>query len=140
MRTEVILAGAASDAHVVGLRLAELHLRACGFDVISYGAATPLEEVVIATQAHPAAVAVVIGSVNGHALEDLRGLRELRQSAAIHCPVVLGGNLGCGSQRDHATERHRLKAAGVDIIVDTIEELPDVLSSLVQDEMRRGAS
>ncbi len=120
----VILGVAASDAHVVANRVMALLLEANGFEVVNLGACTAVAEFVEACKQHPEAEAVLIGSLNGHAFEDLRGLEAARRSGAIHCPVVLGGNLSVGSRKS-ARDRSRLFRRGVDhILTDFLEVVP----------------
>ena len=72
----VILGVAASDAHAVANQLIAMMLRQQGFVVVNLGVCTPLEEFAEATRAHPQAEAVLIGSLNGHAYEDLKDLPD----------------------------------------------------------------
>ena len=130
----------ASDAHVVGNVLAERYLTSVGYEVVNLGAQTQLDEIVDALHVHPDALAVAIGSINGHLLADLRGLGPLRRNGLIPCPVLVGGNLGVGARRDRTAERRAILAAGVDSIVDSIEDLPGVLRTLALKRERRRAS
>lgn len=125
----VILCVAASDAHVVANRLLAYFLTHCGFSVINLGACTPLHEVAEALQEHPDAEAVIIGSLNGHAYQDLSPLPTMRASGWITCPVVLGGNLSVGaSKQNRAVER--LRALGINCILNDFAELPAALDHL----------
>jgi len=134
-RRLVILGVAASDSHVVANQLIAHSLRAQGFDVVNLGACTPVDEFASACAEHPDAEAVLIGSLNGHAADDLRELPDAKRSGRIHCPVVLGGNLSVGSQEDPGI-RHRLYALGVDRILDYPADLPALLDEL-RDEFTR---
>ncbi len=125
----VILGVAASDVHVVANQLIATMLREHGLFVVNLGVCTPVEEFAAACDAHPEAEAVLIGSLNGHALEDLQGLHELRRARRIHCPVVLGGNLSVGSHKKGGLV-DRLRALGVDHVLESAEELPVLLDSL----------
>jgi len=128
-RRTIILGVAASDAHVVANHLIAMRLRAGGFEVVNLGACTTLYEFGDAWQARPWAEAVVIGSLNGHAYQDLLDLPHLRQSGLLGCPVVLGGNLSVGAVKD-ADAHERLYELGVDRIVADPEDLPPVLDEL----------
>ncbi|MEU0393670.1 cobalamin-dependent protein [Streptomyces sp. NPDC006208] len=134
----VILGVAASDAHAVANHLIAHALRSLGFEVINLGTCTPVSEFAAACAQHPEAEAVIIGSLNGHALEDLRDLPAARESGAIACPVVLGGNLSVGSHKE-AAALDRLYALGVDRILEDPSELPAVLDQL-RDERAAGAA
>ncbi|MFG2605982.1 cobalamin-dependent protein [Streptomyces sp. NPDC048514] len=125
----VILGVAASDSHAVANHLIAHGLRAHGFDVVNLGTCTPVQEFAAACREHPEAEAVLIGSMNGHAYEDLRELPAARASGAIACPVVLGGNLSVGSTKD-ASATERLLSLGVDRIVTDPSLLPAVLDEL----------
>ncbi|MCP3819177.1 cobalamin-dependent protein [Streptomyces sp. A3M-1-3] len=125
----VILGVAASDSHAVANHLIAYSLRGLGFDVVNLGTCTPVEEFAEACAQYPDAEAVVIGSLNGHVHEDLRGLDRAKQSGRITCPVVVGGNLSVGSHKD-ASSLDRLYATGVDHILSDPAELPALLDEL----------
>ncbi|MFG2891251.1 cobalamin-dependent protein [Streptomyces sp. NPDC048248] len=125
----VILGVAASDSHAVANHLIAYSLRATGFDVVNLGTCTPVEEFAVACGEHPDAEAVIIGSLNGHIHEDLRGLADAKSSGRIACPVVVGGNLSVGSRKD-ASAHERLYALGVDHILADPADLPALLDEL----------
>ncbi|GAA2531321.1 cobalamin-dependent protein [Pilimelia columellifera] len=136
----VILGVTASDAHAVANQLICRQLRSHGFRVINLGVCTPLEEFADAVDAEPTAEAVLIGSVNGHARTDLRDLPALRRQGRLQPPVILGGNLSVGAQKEEADHEHLL-ALGVDHIVTDVAELLPLLDTLYasqQLELRRG--
>lgn len=135
LRRLVILGVAASDSHVVANQLIAHSLRAKGFDVVNLGACTPVDEFASACADHPDAEAVLIGSLNGHAADDLRELPDAKRSGRIHCPVILGGNLSVGGQEGI---RQRLYALGVDHILDDPADLPALLDEL-RDRVTRQA-
>jgi len=124
----VILGVAASDCHAVANKVIAHTLRAEGFLVMNLGVCTPLEEFAETYGRHPNAVAVVIGSVNGHAYRDLSRLPAIRAHGGLSCPVVLGGNLKLGADPTEG-DVARLRSLGVDHIVD-IEELVPLLNRL----------
>ncbi|PSM39778.1 hypothetical protein C6Y14_30315 [Streptomyces dioscori] len=125
----VILGVAASDCHVVANQLIARYLRDEGFEVENLGACTSVEEFASACVRRPEAEALLIGSLNGHIHEDLRGLREARRAGRVHCPVVVGGNLSVGNGESLSSDR-RLYALGVDRIVHDPATLPAVLTEL----------
>jgi methylaspartate mutase sigma subunit len=125
----VILGVAASDSHAVANQLIAMMLRQKGFIVINLGVCTPLEEFADAYRAYPHTEAVLIGSLNGHAYEDLKALPQLRSAGQLACPIIVGGNLSVGSHKSTDTA-HRLRALGVDHILDTADELPALLDRL----------
>lgn len=128
---KVILGVAASDAHAVANHLIAHSLRSRGFTVINLGTCTPISEFADACRAHPDAAAVIIGSLNGHAYEDLRDLPAAKASGAIACPVIIGGNLSVGSRKNpHIYER--LYRLGVDRIVADAGHLIRHLDDLAQ--------
>lgn len=125
----VILGVAESDAHVVANQLIAFHLQAEGFVVINLGACTPLEEFIKALRKYPTAEALIIGSLNGHAYEDLKGLRDAKDDLLIACPVIVGGNLGVTqAQRDQMAAA--LKSIGVDFLLESRDDLVDLLHGL----------
>lgn len=126
---KIILGVAASDAHAVANHLIAHALRGIGYTVVNLGTCTPVAEFAQACREHPDAEAVVIGSLNGHAHEDLRDLPAAKAAGTIHCPVVLGGNLSVGSRKDPSA-LDRLYRLGVDRIVADPTELPAVLDEL----------
>ncbi|MFJ2773187.1 cobalamin-dependent protein [Streptomyces sp. NPDC087300] len=134
----VILGVAESDAHAVANRLIEMQLRRHGIDVVNLGVCTPLREFADAYAAHPDAEAVIIGSLNGHVHEDLRGLPELRAAGHIGCPVVVGGNLSVGSHKSEDDDERRLRAIGVDHVLSDATQLPLLLDLLAGARLSAG--
>lgn len=129
MQRLVILGVAESDAHAVANQLIAHQLHASGFTVINLGVCTPLADFAAACSRHPEAEAVLIGSLNGHAMQDLEGLIGPKLSGAIPCPVIIGGNLSVGSHKVPDLRR-RLLRQGVDLIADDISELLPLLDTL----------
>jgi methylaspartate mutase sigma subunit len=129
-RPVVILGVAASDPHVVANHLIAMHLRDSGFDVINLGACTPVEEFVEAWQRHPGALAILIGSLNGHAAEDLAGLGDLKRDYQVRCPVIVGGNLSVGANKT-GDEAARLLADGVDAVLTDADQIVPRLDALL---------
>jgi methylaspartate mutase sigma subunit len=125
----VVLGVAASDAHAVANHLIAYSLRAGGFDVVNLGTCTPVSEFAEAVRDNPEALAVVIGSLNGHVHEDLRDLREAKDTGDISCPVIVGGNLSVGSQKN-LSDLDRLHALGVDHILSRPDQLPALLDEI----------
>lgn len=135
----VILGVAASDAHAVANHLIAYGLRAQGYHVVNLGTCTPVEEFADAVQQHPEAIAVIIGSLNGHVHEDLRDLRAAKQMGLIACPVIVGGNISVGSHKT-AQAGERLYELGVDHILKHPGELSPLLAEIaVQAGTRVGA-
>jgi methylaspartate mutase sigma subunit len=135
----VILGVAASDAHAVANQLIAMMLRQKGFVVINLGVCTPLEEFAEAYRAHPQAEAVLIGSLNGHAYEDLKALPQLRSAGQLACPIIVGGNLSVGSHKSQDTA-DRLRALGVDHILDSADELQPLLDRLAGERIAEYAT
>ncbi|MEV7419291.1 methylaspartate mutase [Streptomyces sp. NPDC089919] len=126
---KVILGVAASDSHVVANHLIAFQLRQLGYDVLNLGACTPVSEFVDCATENPDALAIVIGSINGHAVEDLTPLRAVRAQGVLSCPVVVGGNLSVGSEKS-GREGEALLALGVDHVLTDIDELVVLLAGL----------
>lgn len=130
-RPKIILCVAASDAHVVGNHMIAMFLRDNGLDVINLGAATPIEEMMEAYQMNPNVLAIVIGSMNGHAVDDLAGLGNAKRDYQVRCPIFLGGNLSVGSQKT-SREVETMLNDGVSEIVRDPERLLMMLKKLAQ--------
>jgi methylaspartate mutase sigma subunit len=131
MQPAVILGVAASDAHAVANQLIAHYLRAYGYRVINLGTCTPVAEFADALDEHHDTIAVIVGSLNGHAYEDLHDLAATRAAGRLQCPVIVGGNLSVGSRKDTADIK-RLFNLGVDYILSDIRQLPSLLDSLAQ--------
>ncbi|MBL4940069.1 MAG: cobalamin-dependent protein [Colwellia sp.] len=126
---QVVLAMTESDAHVVGNKLLEVFLDESGFRVNNRGACTPLREVFIEAAKEPT-LAIVLCSQNGHAREDIEGLKALKAEYNVNCPIVLGGNLSVGSTKvDNLHEQFR--SAGVDLITNEFTELKIALEDML---------
>jgi methylaspartate mutase sigma subunit len=125
----VILGVTRSDSHAVANHLIAMRLREAGFEVVNLGVCTPLDDFADALLDHPDAEAVVIGSLNGHAYEDLSDLPALRAAGRLHAPIILGGNLSVGSEKPE-DERVRLLRLGIDHILDDPDQIPLLLDLL----------
>ncbi|KJV26723.1 hypothetical protein VI06_16355 [Aquitalea magnusonii] len=125
----MVLGVAASDAHVVANHLIAMYLRRQHFNVINLGACTPTEEFMAAASEADQLVAVLIGSLNGHALEDLADLPELRQRYGVNAPVIVGGNLSVGAIKNDDVIT-RLHALGVDTILQHPRQIVDAIGKL----------
>ncbi|TFI43678.1 methylaspartate mutase [Rhodococcus sp. 1R11] len=125
----VVLGVAASDAHAVANHLIARDLRETGYDVVNLGTCTPVSEFASAVRERPDAIAVLIGSLNGHVHEDLRELPLAKASGDIHCPVVVGGNLSVGSDKS-GDWLERLYALGVDHVLENASALRPLLAKL----------
>jgi methylaspartate mutase sigma subunit len=128
-RPIVILGVAASDAHAVANQLIAQYLRSLGYRVINLGTCTTVTEFADAADAYPEAIAVIVGSLNGHVYEDLRDLSVARAAGRVRCPVIVGGNLSVGSRKD-ASDIDRLFELGVDHVLADVEQLPVLLTAL----------
>jgi methylaspartate mutase sigma subunit len=121
-RGTVVLGVAASDAHVVANHLIAMFLRRQNFEVINLGACTPTEDFMRAASQASDCVAVLIGSLNGHALDDLADLPRLRAQYRVDAPVLVGGNLSVGAIKDDRVVRE-LQALGVDMLLQHPRQL-----------------
>lgn len=125
----VILGVAESDSHSVANHLITMQLQDHGFTVVNLGVCTPLSDFADAVDQYPQAEAVLIGTLNGHAHQDLKPLPELRAAGQLNCPVVVGGNLSVGSRKSDA-DRQRLYDLGVDHLLCDVGELVLLLDRL----------
>ena len=118
----VILGVTRSDAHVVANILIAHQLRRHGYHVVNLGVCTPTVDFMKAYRKHPDALAIAMGSMNGHAYKDLADLPRLIRQYNVGCPIILGGNLGIGGESRHQVE-DMFKALGVTMLLDSPEEL-----------------
>ncbi|WP_054934253.1 cobalamin-dependent protein [Paraburkholderia caribensis] len=128
-RGTIVLGVTASDAHVVGNHLIAMYLRRQRFHVVNLGACTPTEEFMRAASQADNLVAVLIGSLNGHALEDLADLPRLREQYGVTAPIIVGGNLSVGAIKSDDTIA-RLHALGADGILSHPRQILDAIGSL----------
>ena len=128
-KNKVVLGVAESDAHVVANHLIAYLLRENGFEVINLGACTPVPDFLLALEENPDAVALIIGTLNGHAVRDLKGLRTAKDEGRINCPVIVGGNLSVGSQKSAETVE-RIRDLGADHILESHEQILPLLLEL----------
>lgn len=125
----IILGVTASDAHAVANHLIARALRDEGFNVVNLGVNTTVEEFFAALGENPEAEAIVIGSINGHAYEDLVDLPHERAATGIDCPIILGGNLSVGSRKSEGYLQ-RLFDLGIDHILQDADEIVALLDKL----------
>lgn len=128
---KVILGVTESDSHVVANHLIAHQLKEHGYEVINLGPCTSVSEFYREYQKQSDIMAIVIGSLNGHAYEDLEGLAELKASGSIQCPVVLGGNLSVGSEKTESLKT-RFYERGVDYLPENPVDLLELLDQLSQ--------
>lgn len=128
----ILIAMTESDAHVVAIRLLQLFLEENGYQVINLGACAPLREVV-ETAARTRPLCIVLGTQNGHALEDVATLLPLKQEYAVSCPVLMGGNVSVGAKKSRES-LDKLKAAGVTEICASFEDLLDFIELMLEQE------
>lgn len=129
MQRKVIIAVAKSDAHVVANRMIHMMLLQEGYDVINLGVCTSVEEIAEACRQHPDAVAVLIGSLNGHASVDLLPLKQAKLKGQIRCPVVLGGNLSVGKEKTENL-KNTFHQIGVDYVLDSADQILQTLEEI----------
>lgn len=118
----VVLGVTASDSHVVANHLIAIFLRAQGFQVINLGPCTPTEEFMRTASETPDLAAVLIGSLNGHAVEDLSDLPHWRAVHKVRAPVIVGGNLSVGALKSGDAVR-ALLGLGIDAVADHPRQL-----------------
>lgn len=128
-KCKIILGVTESDSHVVANHLIAHMLRSAGIDVVNLGACTSVREFADAAEEHRNAKAILIGSLNGHALEDLRDLNAMKTLGKIRCPVILGGNLSVGANKSESTMA-KLFEAGVDRILGSFDQILSELKNL----------
>ncbi|MEW6055797.1 MAG: cobalamin-dependent protein [Bdellovibrionota bacterium] len=132
-KSKIILGVTESDAHVVANHLIAYQLRTNGYEVVNLGPCTSVAEFAEAYCWNPDASALVIGSLNGHALGDLKELLQYKEEGKIRCPVILGGNLSVGADKNRK-DLEKFFEIGVDVVLDSINELLPALEHLNQNE------
>ena len=115
-RGTIVLGVTVSDAHVVANHLIAMYLWRQGFEVVNLGACTPTKEFMETASRVSDLTAVLIGSLNGHAREDLADLPQWRAHYGITAPVVVGGNLSVGAVKGEQVARD-LHALSVDMVL-----------------------
>jgi methylaspartate mutase sigma subunit len=94
-RLSLVLAVPGDDVHVVANALAERVLTAAGYAVTNLGVLVPEAEL-LATAHAMRPTAIVLSSLNGHALVNCGALPRRLAAAGLATPVYLGGNLTVG--------------------------------------------
>lgn len=131
-----MLGVAASDPHVVANHLIAMYLRRQRFKVINLGACTPTEEFMKVASEVDDLVAILIGSLNGHARADLADLPEWRARYNVSAPVMVGGNLSVGAiKNDRVIDD--LHALGVDMVLRHPRDVMHVLSDRTPAQLSR---
>jgi methylmalonyl-CoA mutase cobalamin-binding subunit len=122
----VVLGGTESDVHVVSLYLVSIMLAEAGYRVVNRACQNPVAELMAQVPGGGPVLAYLVCNQNGHALEDLRALREHKSQAS---PVILGGHytLGC---HDKPEQQSRLREVGVDYFAETLEEVIPMLEQI----------
>ncbi|WP_250465954.1 MULTISPECIES: cobalamin-dependent protein [unclassified Caballeronia] len=128
-RGTIVLGVAVSDPHVVANHLIAMYLRRQNFKVINLGACTSSEEFMQAASQADDLVAILIGSLNGHARADLADLPELRARYDVTAPIIVGGNLSVGAVKSDQVVQD-LHALGVDMVLRHPREVMHVLSNM----------
>ncbi len=136
MESLVILGVAESDCHVVANQMIGLYLQGLGFHVINLGVCTSVECFMQTYQMYPAALAIAIGSLNGHAEEDLKELAVLKEAYQVTCPIFLGGNLTVGGL-DAPDVESRFLSLGITAIVRSPHLLGQRLDTLRKERLLR---
>jgi len=145
MRPRVVIGVPGDDVHVVANQLAETLLSAVGYDVTNLGVLVPCETFVDAARADDAA-AVLLSSVNGHALLNCGQLPRALQDAGLRIPVYLGGNLSVGDEPWEVVEGRfaalgfaRVFSPTVDLVEGVRELSVALLASAEARGLRRGS-
>lgn len=94
---KVLIGVPGDDVHVVANRLTERLLRAIGYRVVNLGVMAREDDFVRACDTGDPD-AIIISSINGHALGNCGGLPARLAAAGFDVPLYLGGNLVVGNQ------------------------------------------
>lgn len=109
-RLRVVIGVPGDDVHVVANQMTEALLGAVGYEVTNLGVLAPLTAFVDAAIAvEPAAI--LLSSVNGHALTNCGALPSMLRTRGIDVPTFLGGTLSVGKE-DWALVERRFAALG----------------------------
>ena len=139
MESLVVLGVAESDCHAVANQMIASYLRNLGFDVVNLGVCTSVECFMQAYQTYPVALAIAIGSLNGHAMEDLKDLGALKEAYQVTCPIFLGGNLAIRGL-DVLDVESRFLSLGVTAIMKSPQILAEHLEMLRAERLLRKKS
>ncbi|MET7421149.1 cobalamin-dependent protein [Dactylosporangium sp. NPDC005555] len=117
-RLEVVVTGLSSDAHTWNLVYLQLLLEELGCRVTNLGGCTP-DEVIVRECVDNRPDLVVIGSLNGHGVQDgTRLIAAVRACPALAAtPVVIGGKLDVAGGGD-GHNGDRLLVAGFDAVFE----------------------
>lgn len=91
----IVLGVPGDDVHVVANQLAEAILATIGYQVTNLGVLVSTAEFVRAAREVDAS-ALVLSSLNGHALRNCGPLPSALESAGLEVPVYVGGNVTVG--------------------------------------------
>lgn len=121
---KVILGVTESDCHVVANQLIASLLRSEGYEVVNLGVCTSVKEFGEAFSEHSDSLAILVGTLNGHGLQDLSRLPEVIEKCHIEIPILLGGNLSVGSRKDPHYEKDYFRLGVTHIFKEISELLP----------------
>jgi len=92
----IVMGVIGSDSHAIGNRILEYALTDAGFNVVNLGSFVSQEDFINAA-IETDAKAILISSLNGHALIDCHGFKEkLIEAGLSHVLLYIGGNLAVG--------------------------------------------
>lgn len=126
--TKVILAVCESDSHTVANQLIQWTLENEGYHVSNLGAFISVRDIYKELESQQKVLAILVGSLNGHAVNDLRQL-EFYKKKYPDVPVIFGGNLSV-SLIEKEKSMKKLYDLGVDFILDSIDEILPALENL----------
>jgi len=133
-RPRVVLGVPGDDVHVVANRMAHRLLTALGFAVNNLGVMVTETELVDAVS--DGVDAVILSSINGHALGNCGEVPALLSRLGIDVPVYIGGNLAVGVQSWPLVQR-RFLDLGFQRVFTSGESLPCGLATITAELLER---
>ena len=130
----VVIGVPGDDVHVVANKLAEALLAAVGYEVTNVGVLVPEREFVAAALDRKPS-ALVLSSVNGHALMNCGQIPRALAEAGSSVPVYLGGNLSVGAGQWPQVER-RFEALGFARVFPPHTRLPEGIGEISAELLR----
>jgi methylaspartate mutase sigma subunit len=126
----VVLAVPGDDVHVLGVKVAEVLLRATNYDVHNLGVTASVAEIVAAVEAHRPS-ALILTTVNGHAYTNCKDIPRALRDRGSEVPIYIGGKLAVGREA-WAVTRRRFAACGLANAFEPTVELPEGLLAITK--------
>ena len=135
----IVIGATESDPHVVSLFLARVCLEEEGYNVIYRGCQSSVDELITDDDRNEDLVCYIIVNQNGHALSDLRKLRQRKDELSVSVPICLAGHYTVPSACIDEV-RNSLRIAGIDLFIESFEDLLPTIGRIKADVVSLTAS